>query len=47
VRDLKQRIDQFVQRYNADAAPFKWVATVDSILRKIERIAKRISATGH
>ena len=37
----------FVQRYNADATPFQWVATADSILQKIERIAKRISATGH
>lgn len=47
VRELKQQIDLFVQRYNADASPFQWVATADSILQKIERIAKRISATGH
>ncbi len=47
VRELKQQIDQFVQRYNADASPFRWVATADSILQKIERIAKRISATEH
>jgi len=47
VRELKQQIELFVQRYNADASPFQWVATADSILRKIERIAKRISATGY
>ena len=47
VRQLKQQIDLFVQRYNADATPFRWVATADSILQKIERLAKRISATGH
>jgi putative transposase len=47
VRELKQQIELFVQRYNADASPFQWVATADSILQKIERIAKRISATGH
>jgi putative transposase len=47
VRELKQQIELFVQRYNADATPFRWVATADSILQKIERIAKRISATGH
>jgi putative transposase len=47
VRELKQQIDLFVQRYNADATPFKWVATAESILQKIEKIAKRISATGH
>ena len=47
VRQLKQQIDLFVQRYNADASPFNWVATADSILQKIERLAKRISATAH
>lgn len=47
VRELKQQIELFVQRYNAGATPFQWVATADSILQKIERIAKRISATGH
>lgn len=47
VRQLKQQIELFVQRYNADASAFQWVATADSILQKIERIAKRISATGH
>ena len=47
VRQLKQQIELFVQRYNADASPFKWVAAADSIMQKIERIAKRISATGH
>ena len=47
VRQLRQQIELFVQRYNADASPFRWVATADSILQKIERLAKRISATGH
>jgi putative transposase len=47
VRQLKQQIELFVQRYNADASPFQWVATADSILQKVERTAKRISATGH
>lgn len=47
VHQLKQQIELFVQRYNADASPFQWVATADSILHRIEAIAKRISATGH
>jgi putative transposase len=47
VRELKQQIELFMQRYNADATPFQWVATADSILQKIERIAKPISATAH
>jgi putative transposase len=47
VRELKQQIELFVQRYNADATPFSWTATADSILQKIKRVAKRIFATGH
>ena len=47
VRELKQQIDLFVQRYNADASQFQWVASADSILQKVERIAKRTSGTGH
>ena len=47
VRELKQQIELCVKRYNADASPFQWAATADSILQKIERAAKRISATGH
>jgi hypothetical protein len=44
VRELKQQIELFVQRYNADASPFQWVATADSILQKIERISSTIPA---
>lgn len=47
VRQLRQQIELFVQSDNADASPFQWVATADSILQKIERLVKRISATGH
>ena len=47
VRQLKQQIELFVPRYDADASPFQWASTVDSIRQKIKRIAKRISATGH
>lgn len=46
-RELKQQLELFVKRYNADASPFQWAATADSILQKIERAAKRYSATGH
>lgn len=47
VRQLRKQIELFVQRYNVDATPFRWVATADSILQKIERLAKRTCATGH
>jgi putative transposase len=47
VRELKRQIELFVKGYNADATAFTWSATADSILQKVERAAKRISATGH
>lgn len=47
VRQLCQQIELFVQRYNADASSFQCVAMADSTLQKIERLAKRISATGN
>ncbi|NYT83249.1 IS630 family transposase, partial [Alcaligenaceae bacterium] len=47
VHQLRQQIELFVKRYNADATPFRWAATANSILQKIEKIAKRIYATGH
>lgn len=47
VRDLITCIKQFVDHYNRESAPFVWVATADSILEKVARIAKAISGTGH
>lgn len=47
VRELVQRIDTFVTRYNRTATPFRWTATADSILAKVARIAKAINGTGH
>lgn len=45
VRELVQRIDTFVTRYNRTATPFRWTATADSILAKVARIAKAINGT--
>jgi putative transposase len=47
VPDLVARIDRFVTSYNATATPFTWTATADSILAKVERLAKLISGTRH
>jgi len=47
VRQLIKRIDQFVQAYNANCQPFRWTATADSILAKLERLCSRISGTAH
>lgn len=47
VRDLIKQIEDFVDRYNEDAAPFVWTATADSIFAKLERLCKSFSGTGH
>lgn len=47
VRQLIQRIDQFVQHHNVNCQPFRWTATADSILAKLERLCSRISGTAH
>lgn len=47
VKDLVQKIDQFVQNYNRTHRPFIWTATPDSILQKIARLCSRISGTAH
>jgi len=45
VRELIDRIERFVKSYNETARPFRWTATADSSLEKIERLTKRISGT--
>jgi hypothetical protein len=47
VRDLIDRIERYRQHWNAQAHPFVWTATADSILAKIERLCKAISGTRH
>jgi putative transposase len=47
-KELAEKIDAYVQGFNrSKARPFKWTATADSILAKIERLCKRISGTPH
>ena len=47
VRQLIQRIEAYVARYNRTSHPFTWTATADSILAKLHRLAKAISGTQH
>ena len=47
VKQLIQRIDQFVAHYNQDCKPFIWTADADSILAKLQRLCERINGTGH
>jgi transposase len=37
VPDLKQAIDEFMQAWNRDPKPFIWSATVEDIIKKIDR----------
>jgi putative transposase len=47
VKDLVAKIEHFVRGYNAQARPFSWVATADSILQKVQRLCEHISRTRH
>lgn len=47
VRELVARIEQFVAHYNTTARPFRWTASSDSLLAKVERLTKQISGTSH
>jgi len=47
VKELVQKIEQFVGAYNNRAVPFMWHATADSILEKLGRLCERISGTEH
>lgn len=47
VKQLTDKIDQFVHNYNRETRPFIWTATADSILEKIQRLCQCISGTRH
>jgi len=47
VKQLIQKIDQFVAHYNQNCKPFIWTATADSIIAKLERLCQRISGAAH
>jgi putative transposase len=47
VKDLVNKIKNFVDHYNRNSKPFMWTATANSILAKIERLCKNIAGTVH
>ena len=47
VGELLCKVTAFVEDYNAQARPFMWVATAESMLAKIQRLCKAISRTIH
>jgi transposase len=47
VKALEQAIEAYLVEHNADPKPFRWTATADLILRKVEDICKRTLNSGH
>lgn len=47
VKQLVEKIDTFVEHYNAHTTPFVWTATAESIIGKVERLCSYISGTQH
>jgi putative transposase len=47
VKELVQKIDQFVAAYNQDCKPFMWHASAQSIFEKISRLCECISGIKH
>jgi putative transposase len=45
VKQLTKKIERFVKAYNANAKPFLWTATADSILAKTKRFLNAIYGT--
>lgn len=42
VPDLKQAIDNFLEAWNAQPKPFVWTATVEEIIKKIQRARAKL-----
>ncbi len=47
VKKLVNKINAYMEHYNAKTSPFVWVAAAESILAKIERLCSIISGTQH
>jgi putative transposase len=47
VKELVEKIDQYVRASNTHAQPFVWAATADWIFAKVQRLCERISGTAH
>lgn len=47
VRALEQAIEAYLAEHNAAPKPFRWTATADLILQKVENVCKRTCNSGH
>ena len=46
VRELEQAIEAYLAEHNRNPKPFKWTATADLILRRVEDVCKRTCNSG-
>jgi transposase len=46
VRELEQAIEAYLAEHNRDPKPFRWTATADLILRRVEELCKRTCNSG-
>jgi hypothetical protein len=44
---LEQAIRDYLDEHNRDPQPFRWTADADLILRRVERVCRRIGNSGH
>ena len=47
VKALENAIESYLEEHNKDPKPFRWTASADLILRKVEDVCKRINNSGH
>ena len=47
IRELERAIEAYLAERNADPKPFRWTATPDLILRRVENVCKRTLNSGH
>ena len=47
VRALEQAIEAYLAEHNRNPKPFRWTATTDLILRRVEDLCKRTCNSGH
>ena len=47
VKALEKAIEAYLTEHNKEPKPFRWTASADLILRKVEDVCKRINNSGH
>jgi transposase len=47
VANLEQAISDYLTHHNSEPKPFKWTASADLILRRVQETCKRTSNSGH